>query len=63
MISKKTRIRIEKELKNWDKPNSKARKRHTMLEIKFSKIIAPLQKVVIDSECLTKDDFDIYINC
>jgi hypothetical protein len=61
-ISPATRRRIERELRNWDRPSPATRKRREDLDRKWQARIQPLLDAIERSERLTAEDFAIRIN-
>lgn len=56
-MTKKLRARIERELRQWDCPNSIARKRHAAIKKKPDKML----KLIEESTRLTAKDFEIRV--
>ena len=61
-ISEETRRRIEEGLRNWDNPDSPARKRYEAAGKKWDKVTKPMEDAIARSECLTAADFGVIIN-
>ena len=61
-MSDATRQRIEEGLRNWDQPESEARKRFQAAQEKLNDVVKALEKAISASERLTEEDYVIRIN-
>lgn len=62
MIPPKTRRRIERQLRDWDNPNSAARKRFEAAKKRLDREFKPLEDAIKTSTHLTADDYAVTIN-
>jgi len=61
-VSEETRKRIEEGLRDWNNPDSEARRRFDEAQEKLKPIFQPLQDAIAASERLTEKDYSIRFN-